>query len=145
MNKTIWDFQQTVSQRLLRLNIVNIGLGVVLALFGKGVSRGIGTQAVGWGLINVAIAVFGSRGTRSRYDKMENPLDPAIRAREARNLRLILLVNTVLDVFYMLGGRWLAQNRGKEDERMRGTGYGIILQGALLFVFDLIHAFQVRK
>jgi hypothetical protein len=47
-------------------------------------------------------------------------------------------------VLYVLGGLWLARTKGEDDEFWRGSGWGIVVQGAFLFVFDLIHARQLR-
>ena len=33
----------------------------------------------------------------------------------------------------------LARTKGATDEKMRGQGWGIVLQGLFLFKFDLIH------
>ena len=58
----------------------------------------------------------------------------------ARNLRRLLWFNAALDVGYMAGGVWLARSKGRDDANWRGQGWGIVVQGAFLFVFDLVHA-----
>ena len=40
----------------------------------------------------------------------------------------------------MLGGFIFARTKGAADEKLRGQGWGIVLQGLFLFKFDLIHA-----
>ena len=40
----------------------------------------------------------------------------------------------------MLGGMWLARTRGNDNEKLRGMGWGIVIQGAFLFIFDFVHA-----
>ena len=141
---TIWQFNTLLANRLRNWNVLNVLVGVLL-LLRKPFWRGFGGQNIGWGMINLAIADFGSYFTHMRYEKLVDPLQPAVQAKEAQNLRRILWVNTFLDVFYMLGGYRLAQTRGAQDEYWRGAGWGIVLQAALLFIFDLIHALRVPQ
>ncbi|MBI1259787.1 MAG: hypothetical protein GC204_20155 [Chloroflexi bacterium] len=65
---------------------------------------------------------------------MPDPFAPQVLEREAHNLRQLLWINTALDLLYVAGGRWLIR-RGKH-----GTGWGIVVQGMFLFLFDLLHA-----
>jgi hypothetical protein len=139
----IWSFHQLVSGRLLQLNLLNVWVGQRLAKSTSAFWRGVGSQNVGWGMINLAIAVFGSLATRRRLDKLENPMDTSIMRKEASSLRRALWINTGLDVFYIAGGWRLARKSGAEKLMRRGIGIGIVLQGALLFGFDLIHALRL--
>ena len=138
----IWQFNTRLSGRLAAWNFVNIAIGLLLQSCGP-YWRGFGGQNIGWGLVNVGIAFGGAWFTRWRYESLADPHDPDVRAREAHNLRRILWINSGLDILYMLGGYWLAQTRGQREVYWRGLGRGIVLQGFLLFVFDLIHARQV--
>ena len=45
----------------------------------------------------------------------------------------------------MAGGVWLARTKGREDAGWRGQGWGIVVQGAFLFLFDLYHAMRVPR
>ena len=45
----------------------------------------------------------------------------------------------------MAGGVWLARSKGRDDANWRGQGWGIVVQGAFLFVFDLVHARRVPR
>ncbi len=136
---TIWQFNQTLTQRLLSWASTSISTGVSLLLRGNTFQQGVGTQFVGWGVINLLIALIGGRSSRRRA-AAPTAYTPATVERETRNLRRILWINTGLDVFYVLGGWQLARTKGKDDARWRGQGWGIILQGAFLFFFDLGHA-----
>jgi hypothetical protein len=135
----IWQFSEALSQRLLSWNIVNVFIGLILSLL-KPFWRGVGSQSIGWGFVNIAIAIVGGKAANRRYENLPNPLDSKVVARESKNLRRILWVNTALDVLYMIGGLRLSRTRGKNDDLWRGIGMGIVIQGALLFVFDLIYA-----
>lgn len=143
----IWQSSEQVSQRLLAWNTLNIAGGVLASLIaGKNQRlRGVAGQAVGWGVINSAIAVLGRSATRRRALKPDARRPERLR-KEARNLRVLLWVNAGLDVLYMIGGLAFA-SRAKGDtpkaEMQRGTGLGIVMQGAFLFIFDLICAFRV--
>lgn len=141
---TIWEFQERLSRRLLMINLVNIFIGSRLAKRGNFLN-GVGVQAVGWGLINIAIAVFGSIAAGKQKKDLDNPYDSETMNTRASSLRNILLINSGLDVLYMLGGLGLAHRNEGKDDTLRGHGWGIVFQGLLLFVFDLIHVFQVPR
>ncbi len=140
----IWQFNETVTRRLLAWNAANIAAGLALARR-EGVMRGIAGQAIGWGAINTGIALGGMFFTQRRKQSIPDPYDQAVMAKERRSLLRLLWINAGLDILYMMGGGRLAQTRGKSNRMMRGTGYGIVIQGALLFVFDIVHAILLGK
>lgn len=130
----IWVFNRRVSRSLLAWNIVNIAAGLVLST--KGVLlRAIGSQNIGWGLINVGIAVFGQKAADRRRKSLPDPDAPAVQARERRNLTRLLAINAGLDLLYIWGGLRLARRPGA-GPRTVGIGIGIMIQGLLLYVFD---------
>ncbi|GAB4411915.1 MAG: hypothetical protein Fur0044_06110 [Anaerolineae bacterium] len=133
-NMSIWQTQQIILNRLLlwsRFSVIG-GLGL---LRGNAFWRGVGWQAIGWGLVDAAIAIWGGRAMRRRYAALPNPEVPAVQAQESRNLRHLLWLNAGLDVLYIVGGLILQRRRN-----WRGHGWGIIIQGSFLFLFDLYHA-----
>ena len=140
---TIWDLQTTMSRRLLLWAGLSVGLGVVLLLMGSLFWGGVGVQAVAWGAIDAAIAVFGRLVSRRRRATMPDPIAPERLVREERMLRRLLWINTGLDVLYMIGGLVLAYTIGAKDPMWRGHGWGIVIQGGFLFTFDLMHARSV--
>jgi len=99
----IWHFSEQVSSRLLRWNVLNILIGLLL-LPRRAFWRGLGSQAIGWGLINSAIAILGNEATRQRRLKLEDSYSTPRLNKESHNLRSVLWINTVLDVVYMIGG-----------------------------------------
>ena len=139
---TIWDFQRTLSHRLIAWNLLNFGSGVWLSTKGD-FWRGFGSQHIGWSLINFTIAFFGLRAN-SRRILQPDIHDTAVMQHESRKLALILWVNSGLDLLYMLGGWCFAQSRASKPLQ-RGIGWGIVLQGALLLVFDVLHARVVPR
>lgn len=139
-----WQFQASLSQRLMRWARVNISLGTTLTAQKDRFWRGFGAQCVGWGLINAALAGFGLRNSQRKQADEDAQTD--VRQDAARrNLARILWINTGLDVLYMAGGITLAQTKGREDRFWRGTGHGITVQGIFLFWFDLLHALQLTN
>jgi carboxylesterase len=60
--------------------------------------------------------------------------------RESRKLKRTLWINTGLDLLYIAGGIILAATLGGSNPVWGGHGWGIIVQGAFLLFFDLIHA-----
>lgn len=132
------QFQRTVSNRLLLWSILSIAGGALLQAARAPFWRAFGQQAIGWGAIDAALAIFGRRGLEK---KVQRGYPPTEAASDLRNLRRILWVNTGLDVLYMLGGLALLR---RDDETQRGHGAGILVQGLFLFKFDLIHALLAK-
>lgn len=139
----IWDFQAALTRRLLLWSVLSIAAGVLLLLFGDLFWRGFGLQAAVWGIIDAGIAVFGQFSSTRR--RRREGSDSGALAREARNLRRLLWLNTGLDVLYVAGGFALAYTLGAADEFARGSGWGIVLQGSFLFFLDLLHALTVPR
>jgi len=108
-----------------------------MLLIGDGFWCGFGLQAIVWGGIDAAIAIFGTRSARRRQAASQHT--PAVFEREAHNLRKLLWINTGLDVFYMVGGFLVFWVFGSQDSFAAGNGIGIVTQGSFLFLFDLLH------
>ncbi len=132
--RTIWDFAEDLPRWLISWNVLNIAVGVALSKDESPVRRGIATQNIGWGVINILIGVFGLVTTRRRKAKLKRPNAPDVLKKETNNLRNLLIVNIVLDALYMLGGSRTADSL---NVYRRGIGIGIIIQGGLLFVWDI--------
>jgi carboxylesterase len=159
----IWKFQISLSKRLLIWAAGSTLAGLVLVVFTSGFWNGFGIQALAWGVIDALIAVFGLWMSRRRRRSVPDAEDPAlteegvrpsgarpsgvrpsgVQLSENRKLRRTLWINTGLDLLYITGGIVLAATLGRGNPAWRGHGWGIILQGAFLFFFDLIHAQSV--
>ncbi|GAB4481788.1 MAG: hypothetical protein Kow00124_29900 [Anaerolineae bacterium] len=135
----VWDRQIQITNRLLMWSLLSILGGAGLILSRVPLLRGIGVQAAAWGAIDAAIAVIGQRASNIRLARPD-ALEPDTLARERRNLVRALLINTGLDVFYVLGGALLTSTKGRQNEQARGHGIGVMVQGGFLFLFDLYHA-----
>jgi hypothetical protein len=125
--------------------MISIFGGLILQIPRSRFSNGIGIQFSAWGLIDAIIAVFGERAAKKRAAQLPDPLSSEITDRESRKLYKVLLVNTGLDVGYMLGGSAVTLTKGKTDPGWRGHGIGIIIQGAFLFFFDLVHMLLIGR
>jgi esterase/lipase len=145
--RMIWDFSLVLARRLLLWSGVSILAGIALIAFHppwrESFWGGFGLQAVLWGLIDAGIAGFGIANTKKsiRAAKGQDPVEVDAQARkDAQRLRKLLWINTGLDVLYVAGGLAWALTRGAANPFAAGTGWGIVLQGAFLFLFDLFHA-----
>jgi hypothetical protein len=139
---SIWSFQRLLSQRLITWNMANIAGGVLMSLSSSKRIRGIGSQFIGWALVNFAIAFFGQNAAETRERTLPDAHTPERQAREANALRRLLWINAGLDIAYMIGGRALMRRRSS-GAWLRGAGVGIILQGLFLLIFDVMHAQHV--
>ena len=137
----IFQFQDKVSNRLLRWSIGSVVVGFLMRFGGK-LGKNLGNQFITWGIIDAAIAVGGQVAKRNRIDHMENPGKTEVKREEAHNLSRLLWINAGLDVLYIIGG-YLWSKRDNGDGAARGNGLGIIIQGAFLLVFDIFHARNV--
>ncbi len=139
----IWDFQDTLSRRLLLWSALSVVAGAILLLAGGDFWRGFGVQALAWGAIDAAIALFGQRSAAKR--RATGPHTAEALAGEAVKLRRLLWINTGLDVLYVAGGLILVYTLGAQNPFAAGNGWGIVVQGGFLFVFDLLHALAVPR
>ncbi len=97
-----------------------------------------------WNVVNLGIATFGYLGA-SGADPMGMGISEIVR--EYTSFQNILLLNAGLDVAYMTAGFYLRE-RSKTASRpdmLMGFGNSIILQGAFLFVFDVVLFFIHRS
>lgn len=96
-----------------------------------------------WNTVNLAIAGVGLLGIRKQL-KQKHSLGSNLR--EQHKLEKILLVNTGLDLAYIVTGLYLKE-RGlrKNNDRNKGYGNSLLLQGGFLLIFDLIQYGQHRK
>ncbi len=102
--------------------------------------KGFGSQFLGWGAVNAAIAALGLSGAiRNEKRRQEGKISPAEHTRQAIQFERFVWFNALLDIGYMLGGGLLAR-RNPDEPRKQGMGWGILLQGAFLFVWDILLA-----
>jgi hypothetical protein len=113
---------EALSLRLLAWSLPWMGAGIVgLWASSDDRSRGFWGMSGAWALVNAGIAYTGLLGPEP----------------DGSSLRNTLYINAGLDVMYVLGGAYM---RSRPEEIWRGGGLAIIIQGAFLLAFDLLHA-----
>lgn len=124
-------FTLTLARRLFLWGALSTIGGGILQFSRRPFWIGFGQQAIFWGLIDALIALVAGRSATRSFSGT---------TLRRNTLRRVLLINTGLDVLYVLGGVIFARTKGSTDEKLLGQGWGIVLQGCFLFWFDLIHA-----
>lgn len=138
-------YQRRMLGILLAWGLGNMLLGVLAWAIRDPLVRQFGVQALVWGAIDAALALFGRRSARRKAAAYERgDLDNADMLREAANMRRILLVNAGLDVGYIVGGVWVMRRFHARRDR-RGMGLGILVQGAFLLVYDSLLARDISR
>lgn len=138
----IWDFEKLISRRLMLWAVPSILVGTALFLIGDVFWRALGIQALAWGAADTVIAWFGFWRLRKKTKKTSTFSEEE---EEADWIRKILWINNALDVLYVAGGAALVTFLGGGSHFWRGTGWGIIIQGAFLYLFDIMHALRVPE
>jgi len=97
-----------------------------------------------WNVVNLGIAVFGYvNATGSNI----NLITPTQILNEYNSLQNFLLLNTGLDVAYMVTGLYLKERakNSTNGERLLGYGNSLLLQGGFLLAFDVALFFVHQK
>ena len=136
----IWDYENLLARRLVLWAILCLIVGAGTLLFGAPLWKGLGLSALSWGVINILLAsailekVSTHLGQHSTFH---------IEDSEANHLRKSLWRSNALDVLYAAAGTALLFFLDAEFPFWQGFGWGVILQGAFLFAFDLYHVLHV--
>lgn len=145
MTDHFFAYQQRVLGVLLRWGIGNTLAGALAGVSRDPLVRQFGIQAVSWGAIDAALALAGRYSASQKARRYEcGDLDNADMLREATTLHRILLINTGLDIGYILGGGWLMHRFRTRRDRW-GMGLGIVVQGTFLLMYDSILAHDIRR
>jgi carboxylesterase len=136
----IHPFADLIGRRLVAWGLLSTVIGAWMLVTGDAYWRGVGVSFLLFGVVDAAIGV-GARAS-AEHGRRRTIGDEPARTRETIRIRRILLVNAALDVLYVSGGLLLAATADGEPWRT-GAGLGIIIQGAFLLVFDLVHAYWV--
>lgn len=149
--------QKTLGLTLGGFALANIAVGAVAAGQTSGEAKQFHKMNVYWNLVNLGITGAGLLGSRKRSAGTETLAD-AVRQHE--NMKQILLINTGLDVAYVVGGAYLRE-RGRpgvarpgltqanassdKADQLRGYGKSIMVQGGFLLAFDLVNYFIFKN
>lgn len=137
--------QKTLGLTLGSYALANIAVGAIGASQTSGETQYFHKMNVYWNLVNLGLAGAGLLGSRKRPTEPETLAD-AVRQHE--NMKQILLINTGLDVAYVVGGAYLRERANShldKADQLRGYGKSIMLQGGFLFAFDLVNYLIFKK
>lgn len=130
---TIWQLERRVGGQLAVWALLSCSVGLALTVI-PGFWRGFGIQALAWGAIDLMIVAFGQLNLRRKRRRGAAP------QLELRKFRKILLINAGLDVLYILAG--ITVLLLATSETARGHGWGVIVQGGFLLLFDSWHGLR---
>ena len=136
----IWDFENILSRRLVLWASLSILIGSVMALSGDRFWQSFGIQFLAWGVVDGVIGWIGIHRKKNLLKKLTSFQDEE---KEGDRIRKLLWVNAALDVVYVACGAAVIYFLGSESIFWRGSGWGVIVQGSFLYVFDLLHALRV--
>ncbi len=137
----VFSFQLIALPVLLGWSLGSILTGLIWCRGRGRLWRGFGEQFIGWGLVDGLIALAGLRGAR-RASVSE--IEPQAHNQQRRLFFWLLGANTLLDAGYIWGGRRVVRGAG-DDEKRRGMGWGIIVQGSFLLVWDAVLMILLNK
>lgn len=131
--------------------IVNIASGLVLSANSKNLyQKNFWQMNAMWNTVNLALAAPGL------YTALKHPEQSILWndvLKEQQFTEKIFLFNTALDVAYVTAGLWMI-DRSKyvtqNNERWKGWGQSLMVQGSFLFLFDAVmyglhHQHAVKK
>lgn len=117
--------------------IVNIASGIALSVKNSnGIQKKFWQMNVLWNTVSLALAAPGL------YAALKQPDQSILWSevfKEQRFTEKIFLFNTALDVAYVTAGLWMIDRSKyvtKNNERWKGWGQSIVLQGSFLLLFD---------
>ncbi|SEW25782.1 DUF6992 family protein [Chitinophaga arvensicola] len=120
--------------------VANIATGLVAMGQTSGEAKYFHQMNAIWNVVNLGIATAGYFGSRKLNGTSWN-MSGSIK--EQNKIEKIYLVNGALDVAYILGGLYAREygknQSGKEQDRWKGYGSSIILQGGFLLLYDAVN------
>lgn len=128
--------QKKAMNTLLGWSGASVIAGSAMLFHDSIIIRDLGIQNIAWGVIDAGIALY---ARHSILGKMNS--DISIQ-KEQQKFRKLLLINSLLDIIYVGVGTALAAS-GRDN--LKGHGYGIIIQGTFLLLFDGINLFLIPK
>jgi hypothetical protein len=139
-DKPIEHAQCIIAQRLLLWAGLSIALGAILNRLRYPLWRGVGIQFILWGTIDGLIALIAGKTDPVHQKNNDHFQITQDNQSQKSKLAILLWANTVMDIFYVIGGIRLFKSKGGSSPYWRGQGAGITIQGGYLFLFDLVHA-----
>ena len=130
--------QRTGTWTLAGWSMANLAISGIAIGQSEGSTRYFHEMNLYWNAVNVGIAGAGLLSLR----KNNPPSTLSSAVKNHYNLQKTLLFNAGLDVAYLTGGLWLldkskTETTVKKQDRFRGFGQAVMVQGGFLLVFDL--------
>jgi hypothetical protein len=121
----------------------NIVQGTISASNTTGSARYLHQMNTYWNTVNLAIAGLGIWALKMQLNQA---ITPAGLMKEQKTVEKLLLLNTGLDVAYIMTGLYMKE-KGLRLNNDRNTGFGnsLVLQGSFLLVLDLVQYFAHQK
>jgi hypothetical protein len=140
-NQASINHQKTAMLTLGGWAVTNIALGATLQGGAEGSAKQFHRMNALWNTVNLGIAGIGYFAAMKTDP---GNLDLATSLQKHHAFQKVLLFNAGLDIGYIAGGLYLTERAKRPDvnqEQLKGFGQSIMLQGAFLFVFDLVNYF----
>jgi hypothetical protein len=121
----------------------NIVQGTISASNTTGSAQYLHQMNTYWNTVNLAIAGLGIWALKMQLNQA---ITPAGLMKEQKTVEKLLLLNTGLDVAYIMTGLYMKE-KGLRLNNDRNTGFGnsLVLQGSFLLVLDLVQYFAHQK
>jgi hypothetical protein len=120
-------------------SLANMAVSGIAIGQAQGSTRSFHEMNLYWNAVNLGIAGLGFINTAKARKRTAPPtLSEALEAQ--KSVEKVLLFNTGLDMAYVASGLWLlekAKNQPAQQDRFRGFGQAVIVQGGFLMLFDL--------
>lgn len=125
-----FDHSDRAMNALLGWGGVSIAAGTGMLFSGNPRIQYAGIQNIAWGAIDSGLAFWAKSGNVN--DRLQ--LSPR---QKTKNFRQAMWINGLLDVVYISVG-YALYSKGK-NEKVKGSGVGVMVQGGFLFAFDWIN------
>ena len=149
--QNVWD---SLNKRRLTINqnhlyvlgswaAANIIQGTISASNTSGSTHYLHQMNAYWNTVNLAIAGLGIWALKLQQKQNATP-EQLIR--DQKNVEKLLLLNTGLDVSYIITGLYMKE-RGLRlvNDKQMGYGNSLVIQGSFLLVLDLVQYFTHQK
>ena len=143
--------EQTGMKVLAGWSVANMTVSAVAIGKAEGSTRYFHEMNLYWNAVNLGIAGLGFLNVaKSRKRSTPFTLSEAVEAQHG--VETVLLFNSGLDLAYVASGFWLlekSKNDLAQQNRLKGFGQAVVVQGGFLLVFDvanyLIHRQNAPK
>ncbi|MEI7583746.1 hypothetical protein [Runella sp.] len=138
--------QRVSTLTLAGWSVANLAVSGIAIGQAEGSNRYFHEMNLYWNAVNVGIAGIGLLSLRKKHSS--STVSSVVKEHYA--LQNSLLLNTGLDLAYVTSGFWLLDKSKTElspirNDRFRGFGQAVIVQGGFLLVFDLTNYFIHRS